>query len=266
MKRNGLLLLLLSIILAWGLSGCQASSSSSIAAANSTGTNDSQNATSMSEVNQLLVGTLKLDGTANALTSEQAAQLLPLWQAYLSLSNSDTAAEAEVGGLLKQIQASMTAQQIDAITDMNLTSTDMMELMQSMGGPMGPRGTPDPNSTPSFDFPSGGNFQAGGEPPEGFSGSPPSGFGSGGSTGGQRPNMPSGGLVIQGGPMGDVGSAAGLGGGPMGQGTQDPSIQATAQARFSTQANRVNTMLLQALIMKLQSLTGATQPTPTPTP
>jgi hypothetical protein len=209
-------------------------------------------------VNKLLVGTLKLEETDNAVTSDQAAKLLPLWQAYLSLSNSDTTAEAEVDGLLKQIEGTMTTQQSDAISQLNLTSTDMMDLMQSMGGPMGPRGTPDPNSTPSFDFPS-ASLDAGG-PPQGFSGSPPSG-----STTGQRPNMPSGGgLVIQGGPMGDAGSAAGLGGGPMTQGTADPAMQATAQARFSTQANQVNTLLLQVLISKLQALAGRPQATPTP--
>jgi hypothetical protein len=257
MKRKGLLLLLSTIILGWVLSGCKATSSSSSTSDKSTGTNNSQNTNSLSEVNMLLVGTLKLEDTDNAVTVEQAAQLLPLWQAYLSLSNSDIAAEAEVGGLLKQIQGTMTTQQTDAISAMNLTSTEMMDLMQSLGGQMGPRGTPDPNSTPSFDFPRGGGFQGDGAPPEGFSG----------STGGERPNMPSGGgVVIQGGPMGDAGSVAGLGGGPMMQGTQDPSMQATAQARFTTQANQVNTMLLQVLITKLQALTGANQPTPTPTP
>ncbi len=259
MKRKRLLLFIIPMLLGLVLAGCKTSSTSSGSSAASTGSGTSQNATSLSEVNQLLVGTLKLDNTANAVTADQAAQLLPLWQAYKSLSSSDTAAEAEVDGLLKQIKGAMTSQQMDAINAMNLTSTDMLDLMQSMGGPMGSRGTPDPNSTPSFNIPSGGF--SGGNPPEGFSGSPPSG-----STGAQRPNMPSGGggVIIQGGPMGDAGSAAGLGGGAMTQGTPDPSMQATAQARFSTQASQVNTMLLQVLISQLQTLIGAGQPTPTP--
>jgi hypothetical protein len=263
MKRKRLLLFVIPLLLGLVLAGCKGSSSTSDSSTDSTGSSNSQDATSLSEVNKLLVGTLKLDNTANAVTADQATQLLPLWQAYLSLSSSDTAAEAEVAALLTQIQGTMTSQQMDAINALNLTNTDMMDLMQSMGGPMGQRGTPDPNSTPSFDFQGGGTFQSGsdGGPPEGFSGFPPS-F----STGGQRPNMPSGGgLVIQGsGPMGDAGSAAGLGGGPMIQGTPDPSMRATAQARFSTQASRVNTLLLQVLILKLESLTGAGQPTPTP--
>jgi hypothetical protein len=39
------------------------------------------------------------------------------------------------------------------------------------------------------------------------------------------------------------------------QGTPDPSMQATAQARFGTMANQVNTMLLEVLITKLEAKT-----------
>ena len=83
------------------------------------------------------------------------------------------------------------------------------------------------------------------------SGEPPSG-----STGGPRGIFPSGGVVLQGGPGGDAGSDAGLGIGPMTQGTPDPSMQATAQARFSTQANQVNSILLDVLITKLEAKTA----------
>jgi hypothetical protein len=192
----------------------------------------------------LLVGTLKLDNTDQAVSADEAAKLLPLWQAYRSLSSSQTAAEAEVDALLNQIQTTMTTEQVQKIKGMNLTDTDMMDLMQSMGGGMGPQGTPNPKSTPGADFPSGG-FPSG-NPPSGSAGNPPSG-----SSGGP----PSGGGVMVG-PGGDAGSAAGLGGGPMTQGTQDPSMQATAQARFSTQASRVNTILLDVLINKLQTQTS----------
>ena len=115
------------------------------------------------------------------------------------------------------------------------------------------RGTPNPQSTPGVDFPVGG-FQGGNPPIVDFQsggGAPPSG-----STGGTTRNFPRGGAVIVGGgPGGDAGSAAGLGGSPMLQGTADPSMQATAEARFSTQANRVNTILLEVLISKLEAKT-----------
>jgi hypothetical protein len=50
----------------------------------------------------------------------------------------------------------------------------------------------------------------------------------------------------------DTGSVTGLGGSPMLHGTQDPSLQATAQARFSTAASQVNMLLLDVLITKLE--------------
>jgi hypothetical protein len=198
----------------------------------------------------LLVGTFKLDDTDQAVTGEEAGKLLPLWQAYRSLSTSQTAAEAEVDALLNQIGSTMTAEQMKAIEALNLTNTDMMSLLQSMGGGMGPQGTPDPQSTPGANF-TGGGFLSG-NPPSGLAGGPPSGSAGGPPSGGSQ----SGGSVIMVGPGGDAGSGAGLGGGPILQGTQDPSMQATAQARFSTQANKVNTILLDMLINKLQAKTS----------
>jgi hypothetical protein len=231
-------------------------------AANQTGSTTTQTTTtnsqpgdsSLSKVNKLLVGTLKLEETDQALTTEEASQLLPLWQAYLSLSNSQTAAEEEVDALLNQIQTTMTTDQISAIEAMNLTSTDMMDLMQSMGAAMVTRGTPNPDSTPGFDvsaqgFPPGG-FQGGGNggPSTDSGGGTTRNFGSGG--GGDGPT------IIQGGPGvgGDTGSP--FGGSTTIQGTPDPSMQATAQARFSTQASQVNTMLLNVLISKLEAMTN----------
>jgi hypothetical protein len=261
MKLKNLLLLMLVICLSGVLVACGSAANPSNSVNGTSTTNGAQSGTSLSKVNMLLVGTLKLDGTSNEVTAEQAAQLLPLWQAYRALSNSQTAAEAEVESLLNQIESTMTPDQVKAIQDMNLTSTDMADLMQSMGG-FGPQGTPDPKATPGANFQQGGMMFQGGGPPEGFSSS-----GNGNSSGsGSRPNPPAGGMVIQAGPGGgDAGSAAGLSGAPMTQGTQDPSMQATAQARFSTQASQVNPMLLNVLISKLEAKTGGNQPTATPT-
>ncbi|MGE5123348.1 MAG: hypothetical protein ACM3H7_02435 [Acidobacteriaceae bacterium] len=216
---------------------------------------NAQESNSLSRVNLLLVGTLKLEDSEQKVTAEQATSLLPLWQAYRSLSTNQTAAEAEVEALLNQIESTMTTEQMGAIEAMSLTSNDMVNLMQSLGAGMRPGGTPDPESTPGFDFPGGGMvFQ--GSPPDLSAGSPPSDSNSGSGT---RRNFPSGG-AISGGPrienfsMGDAGSAAGLGDGPVMQGTPDPSMQATAQARFSTQANQVNAILLNVLISNLEAM------------
>ncbi|MFZ2098072.1 MAG: hypothetical protein WAV05_15675 [Anaerolineales bacterium] len=252
MKRKNLLLIFTLLILVVLLAACSSNTSQSTSTESSTSSNSAPTGTNLSQVNVLLVGTLKLEDTDQAVSADQAAQLLSLWQAYRSLSTSQTAAEAEVDALLKQIESTMTADQMQAIQAMSLTSTDMMDLMQSLGGGMILRGTPNPQSTPGVDFPSTG-FQ-GGNPPSGDvqinPGGPPSG-----STGGTTRNFPQGGVIIQGGPGGDAGSGVDLNGGQVLQGTPDPSMQATAQARFSTQASQVNSILLDVLITKLEAKT-----------
>jgi hypothetical protein len=240
------------VILVMSLAACNKSSNHTNSTSNTSATNGGQGNINLSQVNMLLVGTLKLEDTDKAVSAEEAVNLLPLWQAYRSLSTSQTTAEAEVDALLNQIQSTMTVDQIQAIKDMNLTSTDMMDLMQSLGGAIMISGTPNPQSTPGINI--AGGLEGGSPPSVDFQfrseGSP------NGSTGGTTRTFPSGGVVIVGGgPGGDAGSAAGLGGGPVIQGTLDPSMQATAQARFSTQANQVNTMLLDVLITKLEAKT-----------
>ena len=246
MKKTSLIALSVLVILCLANAACSKTSSQS----GNSSTSD-QSVTSLSKVNMLLVGTLKLNGTDNAVTADEAGQLLPLWQAYRSLSTSQTAAQAEVDGLLSQIESTMTSPQMQAIKAMNLSNTDMLDLVQSMGG-LGPQGTPNPNATPGANFPAGGfpsgDFQINGQ------GVPPSGSTGGNSSGG-RPSGggPSGPLIVQGGPGvgGDAGSSADLGGNQVLQGTPDP----TMQARFITQASQVNTMLLNVLINKLESMT-----------
>jgi hypothetical protein len=251
MKNKPVFLFSLVLVMTLLLTACGSNASSS--STTETTNSSAQSATGLSQVNMLLVGSLKLEDTSQAISQDEAAQLLPLWQAYRSLSSSQTAAEAEVEALLQQIEATMSSDQIKAIRDMNLTSTDMMDLMQSMGGGAGLQGTPDPQNTPGFDFPSGG-FQGGAPPSGGFQGD--AGGPSGGSTGSTNRNFPQGGTIIQGGPAGDAGSGLDLSSGQTLQGTPDPSMQATAQARFNTQANQVNTLLLNVLINKLQSVTA----------
>jgi hypothetical protein len=87
----------------------------------------------LSQAAELALGTLKLDGTGQVPTSEQASQLLILWKAYESLGNSDSTAQAELDGLIDQIQENMTAEQTQAITDMQLDSQSQAEIIQSLG-------------------------------------------------------------------------------------------------------------------------------------
>ncbi|NOZ73390.1 MAG: hypothetical protein GXP38_16060, partial [Chloroflexi bacterium] len=86
---------------------------------------------------QLIIGSLQLEQTGNALDEEQAKVLLPLWQAYQALSNSDTTAQAELDAVLKQVQESMQPAQIEAIAAMQLTSESAQQIMQELGIGMG---------------------------------------------------------------------------------------------------------------------------------
>jgi hypothetical protein len=75
--------------------------------------------------NQLALGTLKLDGTANAITAEQAKSLLPLWQAIVALSGTTTTAEAELTAVQNQIVAALQPAQLQAIGALQLTTTQL---------------------------------------------------------------------------------------------------------------------------------------------
>ncbi len=129
---------------------------------------------------QLALGSLKLEETDLAIDETQAAELVPLWQAYQSLSTSDKAAEAEINAVLKQIQGAMTAEQIEAVAAMALTSEDMDAYMQEMAGQFGGRGL----------------FVSRGEGDDSGEGEPPGGFGGGGFPGGGFPGggFPGGGI------------------------------------------------------------------------
>lgn len=173
---------------------------------------------------QLLVGSLKLDGTDQQITAEQAATLLPLWKLLKTLSASDTAAQQEVDALAKQISDAMTQEQLDAIAAMALTLQDMFTLMEDLG------------IESAFQGDGSGQRPEGFQPPEGFV--PGQGGGQGGGPGG------------------------GFSGGPGGGGGQNltPEQIATAQAMRAERGGgfaggaRLNSALLEALIEYLEKL------------
>lgn len=82
---------------------------------------------------KLILGTLKLEGTEQAVTAEQARELVIYWQVYQEISQSDTAAQEEISGLLTQIEGTMTDAQVQAIDALGLTQRDVMTLMQEKG-------------------------------------------------------------------------------------------------------------------------------------
>ena len=174
---------------------------------------------------QILIGTFKLEGTSQAVTAQQAAQLIPLWQVYKDLSSSDTAAQEEIDGLVQQIQDTMTPEQMQAITDMNITRQDLFTVMQDQGITQG-RGQANGNGQNGQNG-NGGGFVFG--PPDG---GPPGGFG-----GGEPGRFPGG------------------GNGPGGQ-SFTPEQIATAQAARGQGdgfgSNRIPSGLIDALVQYLQ--------------
>lgn len=221
------LTLILLTILALTLTACGASDSAAPATVSQTGSA----AGSLSGSTLLLLGTLKLDGADQAVTAAQAKELLPLWQVYQSLSTSDTAAQAEITALEKQIEETMTKEQMQAIQAMNLTPQDSFAILQQMG--LGGGRGQSSNSRSNNSQGNGNNFT----PPGG--GAPPDMIGGGGG----------GGFSGQGG-----GGAQGDG---SGQGFSPEQI-ATAQASRSQRSggNFMQSGLLDALIQYLQKLAG----------
>ena len=138
---------------------------------------------------QVALGTIKLEGTENAITADQAKELLPLWETLQDLESSDTAATQEKEALVTQIQETMTTEQTQSITALNLSRQDMFSIMQSQGGSAfggSQNGTTQNGSSSSSgrSTSGGGGFGPGG----GFAGGPPpdGGFGPGGNPNGQR--------------------------------------------------------------------------------
>ena len=121
----------LFLILALALAGC-GSSGGKTADTTATILNEDY-ADALSIRSQLVLGTLKLQETDLAVTSAQAADLLPLWQVARSLTRSGTGATKETDAVLEQIQAAMTPEQLAAIAEMALTRADNQAMAQAMG-------------------------------------------------------------------------------------------------------------------------------------
>lgn len=87
----------------------------------------------VSQAMQLALGTFKLDETSYPIDANQAAGLLPLWKAARTLSASETTATQEIEAVLKQIQNTLTPEQLGAILAMDLTMQDMDTIADELG-------------------------------------------------------------------------------------------------------------------------------------
>ena len=158
MKKIIILPILIILTLILTACGAAVGSSQSNSAANTSSSNSSNqvpvNGTPAGGPSAMLlaVGMLKLEGTSNAVTAQEAAKLLPLWQ---SLQQTESTAIPQGGsqgtpgarpdaGMMQQIDAqvvaiqnAMTPAQIQAITAMNLSRQDIFTTLQQAGITMG---------------------------------------------------------------------------------------------------------------------------------
>ncbi|MBP6473054.1 MAG: hypothetical protein KBE23_16710 [Chloroflexi bacterium] len=224
------LTLWLALLIFLGLAACSSGGAeTAVTTANSTGNGD----TAVSRLNetyadalpvqsQLAIGTLQLETTDQVVDEAQAAELLPLWRAALSLARSDTSAAVEIAAVINQIQDTMTPAQISAIAAMQITS-DSMQAMIADGTLVFGRG----------------------------------GFGGGNNSSGQTGDLagapPAGEFPAGGGPGSGGGPGGGLGGDPSAMATRQAAAASGDGADFATFQE---TALTNAVIRLLENKTG----------
>ena len=141
--KNPIRLAVLLLVLSMVVSACGGTPAAPTASPAGALSEDYENAISVR--NQLLLGTLRLQGTAEALTADQAKSLLPLWQAVQALTGSETTAEEETDAVLNQIEAALTPAQVRAIAALQLTNEHLTAWYSEMGVVLP---TPQPGVTP----------------------------------------------------------------------------------------------------------------------
>ena len=202
----------------------------------------------LSTAAKLALGTLKLEGTSNAITAAEAKELVTLWEGYQSISTSDTTSQMELDALVKQIEATMTSDQQNAIDAMNLNEQSISETLSTLGETAslyGPVGTPSVSASGQ----SGSTSGTSGIASSGSSGSASSG--SGGMPSGGPGGIPPGGS--SGMPIG--GDSSGVGEILIGTNTQGTAI--ATQSTTVTGSIQVNPMLLRAVIQLLETRSQA---------
>src|SRR5512133_3694458 len=149
MSKKVSLFLLISLLV-FSLAGCASlnlpGASSASGTTNASQTQGAPDLSNQPVESKLAIGTLSLEGTDKAVTAEQAKTLLPLWKAVKSLSSNTSASTDEINALYKQIQDAMTAEQVQAIKDMQLTTEQTQALMTKYNLQMPVMPTMDPSA------------------------------------------------------------------------------------------------------------------------
>ena len=79
---------------------------------------------------KLGIGILKLEGTNNAVSAQQAKDMLPLWLALKSMETSNNASVDEINAVFTQMKETLTADQVTAIQKLTWTQADMSTILQ----------------------------------------------------------------------------------------------------------------------------------------
>lgn len=186
---------LIFILLALALVSCGSSSDEATVTDGAGANSDNPAMREISTDLQLMMGTVLLDKTDDAIDADQAAELLPLWKVLNSMAGSETAAQVEVDAVIASIQDAMTPEQMTAIEDMDLTMADLNVVFQILGIDINGGGfgqmTEEQQATmeamrDSGDFPQGG---PGGGPGMGLGGGMGQGSGEFGGNTGITPEM-----------------------------------------------------------------------------
>jgi len=96
-------------------------------------TNGTAGSTELSLESITGIGILKLEGNDQAIDAAKAAELLPLFKALKTLSTNNNTAVAEISALNSQIKNTLTADQLTAIQNLKITSTDVRTMMETNG-------------------------------------------------------------------------------------------------------------------------------------
>jgi hypothetical protein len=227
MKKK--LVLILSLIAILVVSACTAAGTPD---GNATQTAANNGSSQLPSLSRLVVGTYKLIDSSTPVTQDQAKELVVLWKAYKELETRDSKAQQEVADLLTQINSLLTTEQITAIDSMNLSTRDVMSLIQELGVSASTASTSRTGSASSSNSNTGGG---------------PGGFPGGG--GGPPPDM----VFSSAGPGAEGGFAI------SGNNVATPSAStiATMQARRADSGAQTATMallLIDPLITKLETI------------
>ncbi len=126
------IMVLLIFLSACGSAGAKITATSPAGGKSSTGIIKTDYGNALPVVNQLALGTFKLEENGTPLTAEQVSQLATLWKGYRALTNSSTTAPMELENLTGQIEQAYTEGQLQAIAGMELTMEDMIQIAQEM--------------------------------------------------------------------------------------------------------------------------------------